>query len=296
MKMAYRIGVTLAVLCSAMMTTLVPAHAIQCGDYTESPSSESPSFITILDTDIGTEAYLRLVTYSNGGHSALGIAIASKFNYFNNCEYVGIGIGDGSGGNGYRPNFTLWMWRNGVDVDIARAAIYELVGASANPVVTNGDCNISCDGTFGRQFDGTYVTTTTSSTTTTTTTTTSTTIPESSSNNLQSTQLPIANGNKNGSGVNSSSGTVVETTTTTISYVVGAAMPENTSFSSAQITKTTFKNCTEVNNLYPWGVAKTLSAAKKQKNYPVNNPYVSKSLYITLIKMDRDKDLTACEK
>ena len=296
MKMAYRIGVTLAVLCSTMTMTLVPAHAIQCGDYTESPSSESPSFITILDTDIGTEAYLRLGAYSNGGHRALGIAIASKFNYFNNCEYVGIGIGDGSGGNGYRPNFTLWMWRNGVDVDIARAAIYELVGASANPVVTNGDCNISCDGTFGRQFDGTYITTTTSSTTTTTTTTTSTTIPESSSNNLQSTQLPIANGNENGSGVNSPSGTLVETTTTTISYVVGAAMPASTSFSSSQINQKTLSNCAEVNKQYPWGVAKTVSAAKKQKNYRLNNPYVSRSLYTTLIKMDRDKDLTACEK
>ena len=294
MKMAYRIGVTLAVLCSTMTMTLVPAHAIQCGDYTESPSSESPSFITILDTDIGTEAYLRLGAYSNGGHRALGIAIASKFNYFNNCEYVGIGIGDGSGGNGYRPNFTLWMWRNGVDVDIARAAIYELVGASANPVVTNGDCNISCDGTFGRQFDGTYITTTTSSTTTTTTT--STTIPESSSNNLQSSQIPIANRNENGSGVNSSSGTVVETTITTISYVVGAAMPYSTAFSSAQTDQKTLSNCAEVNKQYPWGVAKTVSAAKKQKNYRLNSPYVSRSLYTTLIKMDRDKDLTACEK
>jgi hypothetical protein len=184
------------------------------------------------------------------------------------------------------------MWRNGVDVDIARAAIYELVGASANPVVTNGDCNISCDGTFGRQFDGTYITTTTNSTTTTTTT--STTIPESSSNNLQSTQLPIANGNENGA--NSSSGTLAETTTTTISYVVGAAIPESTSFSSAQTNQKTLSNCAEVNKQYPWGVAKTISAAKKQKNYRVNNPYVSKSLYITLIKMDRDKDLTVCEK
>ena len=294
MKMAYRIGVTLAVLCSTMTMTPVPAHALQCGDYTESPSSESPSFITILDTDIGTEAYLRLGAYSNGGHRALGIAIASKFNYFNNCEYVGIGIGDGSGGNGYRPNFTLWMWRNGVDVDIARAAIYELVGASANPVVTNGDCNISCDGTFGRQFDGTYITTTTSSTTTTTTT--STTIPESSSNNLQSSQIPIANRNENGSGVNSSSGTVVETTITTISYVVGAAMPYSTAFSSAQTDQKTLSNCAEVNKQYPWGVAKTVSAAKKQKNYRLNSPYVSRSLYTTLIKMDRDKDLTACEK
>jgi hypothetical protein len=58
----------------------------------------------------------------------------------------------------------------------------------------------------------------------------------------------------------------------------------------------TFKNCSEVNAIYPWGVAKSLTAAKKQQNYPVNNPYVSKSLYQKLVKMDRDKDLTVCEK
>jgi hypothetical protein len=57
-----------------------------------------------------------------------------------------------------------------------------------------------------------------------------------------------------------------------------------------------FKNCTEVNKVYPWGVSKTLAAAKKQKNYPVNNPLVSASIYASMAKMDRDKDLTACEK
>jgi hypothetical protein len=57
-----------------------------------------------------------------------------------------------------------------------------------------------------------------------------------------------------------------------------------------------FKNCTAVNKVYPWGVSKTLAAAKKQKNYPVNNPLVSASIYASISKMDRDKDLTACEK
>ena len=57
-----------------------------------------------------------------------------------------------------------------------------------------------------------------------------------------------------------------------------------------------FKNCTEVNKVYPWGVSKTLAAAKKQKNYPVNNPLISASIYASITKMDRDKDLTACEK
>lgn len=57
-----------------------------------------------------------------------------------------------------------------------------------------------------------------------------------------------------------------------------------------------FKNCTAVNKTYPWGVSRSLDAAKKQKNYPVNNPFVSSKLYESLKKMDRDKDGTACEK
>lgn len=57
----------------------------------------------------------------------------------------------------------------------------------------------------------------------------------------------------------------------------------------------TFKNCTEVRKVYPMGVANSLAAAKKQKNYPVNNPLVSTTIYKTIQKMDRDKDGTACE-
>jgi hypothetical protein len=211
------------------------------------------------------------------------MAIAAKFNYFDNCEYVGIGIGDGSGGNGYRPNYTLWMWRDGVDVDIARAAIYELVGASANPTVTNGDCNISCDGTFGRQFDGSFAPTTSSTTTTTTTTT----IPNNSTSGSPSPEAPIPNEN----GAETSS-----VTTTTIVNVLNAAIPFNSTIVAPQLTRTTFKNCGEVNRVYPWGVAKTLAAAKKQKPYSAKASFISASLYKSLSKIDKNKDLTACEK
>jgi hypothetical protein len=58
----------------------------------------------------------------------------------------------------------------------------------------------------------------------------------------------------------------------------------------------TFKNCKDVNKIHWWGVSKSLAAARKQKNYPVNNPHVSASKYASLVKMDRDKDGTACEK
>ena len=282
MRIYYKFILALSVFTCSVFTSQVPVRAIDCGEYTQSPSSQSPYSFTILDTDIGTEAYQRLLPYSSGGHRALGMAIAAKFNYFDNCEYIGIGIGDGSGGNGYRPNYTIWMWRDGVDVAIAQAAIYELVGASPNPIVTNGDCNISCDGTFGRQFDGSFETTTT----TTTTTMPQPVVIESDepqsqdSGQVTNEQAPIS----------------TSSTTTTIAVVANAALAFNTGITAPQSTRVSFKNCSEVNAIYPWGVAKSITAAKKQKNYPVNNPYVSKSLYQKLVKMDRDKDLTVCEK
>jgi len=282
MKKSYKFVLALSVVTCSVLTSQGPVHAISCGDYTQSPSSSNPSSITILDTDIGTEAYLRLIPYSSGGHRALGMAIAAKFNYFENCEYVGIGIGDGSGGNGYRPNFTIWMWKDGVNVDIARAAIYELVGASAAPIVTNGDCNVSCDGTFGRQFDGSISTTSTSSTTTTTTT-----VPNNSNSGSPTPEAPISNEN----GAETSN-----VTTTTIVNVLNAAIPFNSTIVAPQVTKTTYKNCGEVNRVYPWGVAKTLAAAKKQKQHSVKPSFISASLYKSLSKMDKNKDLTACEK
>jgi hypothetical protein len=65
--------------------------------------------------------------------------------------------------------------------------------------------------------------------------------------------------------------------------------------SVAPVNAQIFKNCTDVRKVYPMGVAKSLAAAKKQKNYPVNNPLVSATIYKTIQKMDRDKDGTACE-
>ena len=65
---------------------------------------------------------------------------------------------------------------------------------------------------------------------------------------------------------------------------------------TTSVSAQSFKNCTEVRKVYPMGVAKSLVAAKRQKNYPVNNPFISASVYASLVKLDRDKDGTACEK
>jgi hypothetical protein len=154
----------------ALSLALVPvteARASECTEPREAPSSQQPTVLTIIDTEIGTQAFERLVTYSNGGHRSLGIAIGEAHQWFAVCEYVGVGIGHGSGGNGYRPNFMLALWRDGIDTALARSAVYQLVGASSNPVTTNGDCSISCNEAVSEA----PTTTTTAPTTTTTTTT-----------------------------------------------------------------------------------------------------------------------------
>ena len=53
-----------------------------------------------------------------------------------------------------------------------------------------------------------------------------------------------------------------------------------------------FKDCSALNKKYPNGVAKSAAAAKKHKS----PPKVSASLYKSNIKLDVNKDGTACEK
>lgn len=181
-------ALALALSLSLPLVTITEAKASECSEPREAPSSQQPTVITIIDTEIGTEAFERLVTYSNGGHSALGKAIAKAHQWFAVCEYVGVGIGHGSGGNGYRPNFMLALWRDGIDIALARSAVYQLVGASSNPVVTNGDCAIACDGTV----NGVIPTTTTTTTTTTTIPVTTTTTTTTTSPTTTTTTVPVS--------------------------------------------------------------------------------------------------------
>ena len=172
-------ALALALSLSLPLVTITEAKASECSEPREAPSSQQPTLLTIIDTEVGTEAFERLVTYSDGGHRSLGIAIAQAHQWFAVCEYVGVGIGSGSGGNGYRPNFMLALWRDGIDTTLARSAVYQLIGASSNPVVTNGDCAIACDGTVNGVAPTTTTTTLAPTTTTTTIATTTTTVPVS---------------------------------------------------------------------------------------------------------------------
>jgi hypothetical protein len=55
-----------------------------------------------------------------------------------------------------------------------------------------------------------------------------------------------------------------------------------------------FKNCTELNKVYPGGVAKP--GAVNKGGTAKNQPTVNAALYKANIKSDRDKDGIACEK
>ena len=63
---------------------------------------------------------------------------------------------------------------------------------------------------------------------------------------------------------------------------------------SAQAAAKVFKNCTELNKVYPGGVA--LPGAVNSGGTTKKTPKYNKALYVANIKSDRDKDGIACEK
>lgn len=62
------------------------------------------------------------------------------------------------------------------------------------------------------------------------------------------------------------------------------------SFAAAKV----FKNCTELNKVYPGGVA--LPGAVNAGGATTKTPKYDKNLYLANQKSDRDKDGIACEK
>ncbi|CAN2186929.1 Excalibur calcium-binding domain containing protein [Candidatus Nanopelagicaceae bacterium] len=66
--------------------------------------------------------------------------------------------------------------------------------------------------------------------------------------------------------------------------------PENLTFAASKV----FQNCTELNKIYPGGVA--LPGAVNNGGVTKKTPKISKALYLANQKSDRDKDGIACEK
>lgn len=63
---------------------------------------------------------------------------------------------------------------------------------------------------------------------------------------------------------------------------------------SSHATAKVFKNCTELNKIYPGGVA--LPGAINAGGTTKKEPKYNKALYVANKKSDRDKDGIACEK
>jgi hypothetical protein len=74
-----------------------------------------------------------------------------------------------------------------------------------------------------------------------------------------------------------------------ISIVLSLALMPN-----SQAGTKVFKNCTELNKVYPGGVA--LPGAVNSGRLTKKSPKYNKALYIANKKSDRDKDGIACEK
>ena len=119
--------------------------------------NQEPILIEIYDTDIGTAAYEQLISYGNGGHAAIGAILGNAQNMESN---PGVGFSIGSGGNGYRPSIIIAVWTNEqFSASTGLATIKNYFNVPVNPVTTNGDCAIACDGTT--QVQEVLVTTTT---------------------------------------------------------------------------------------------------------------------------------------
>lgn len=108
--------------------------------------NQEPILIEISDTDIGTEAFEQLISYGNGGHAAMGAILGNAQNMLSN---PGIGFSIGSGGNGYRPSILIAVWTDQpFNVSTGLDTIKTFFNVPSNPVTTNGDCAIACDGTY----------------------------------------------------------------------------------------------------------------------------------------------------
>jgi len=108
--------------------------------------NQEPILIEISDTDIGTTAFEQLISYGNGGHAAMGAILGNAQNMLSN---PGIGFSIGSGGNGYRPSVIIAVWTNEpFSPAVGLDTIKTYFNVPSNPVTTNGDCAIACDGTY----------------------------------------------------------------------------------------------------------------------------------------------------
>ena len=121
-------------LTGGVFLTPAVAHATSCDPNAsvKAPSASYPISLSITGTHVKRESMDALweITTSEdpSKFELLGRAIGAAHDWFGNCSYPGMGIGNGSGYDYLSKNVTLWLWHSGVNLDLARESIYELIG------------------------------------------------------------------------------------------------------------------------------------------------------------------------
>ncbi len=116
------------------------AHATGC-DATSAVMNSSagvPISLTIMGNQISRAAMHALWSLTTSDDpqkfETLGHVIGAAHDWMGNCTYPGLGIGNGSGYDENTKNVTLWLWEDGVDLDLAREAVYQLIGEDREDV------------------------------------------------------------------------------------------------------------------------------------------------------------------
>lgn len=118
------------------ITTLTPqvSHASACDatSAVRTSSASQPTALSITGANVQRSSMDNLWNLVSGTDDTkfrvLGTAIGAANNWMGNCSYPGIGLGVGSGFDYLTRNVTIWLWQDGVNLDLAREAVYELIG------------------------------------------------------------------------------------------------------------------------------------------------------------------------
>jgi len=116
------------------------ASACDASSAVKNSSAGAPISLTITGSQISRSAMNTLWSLTTSDDpqkfETLGHAIGAAHDWMENCTYPGLGLGNGSGYDEDSKNVTLWMWQDGVNLDLAREAVYRLIGEpEANAII-----------------------------------------------------------------------------------------------------------------------------------------------------------------
>ena len=128
------------------ITTFSPqvSHASTCDatSAVRTSSASQPTALSITGANVHRSSMDNLWNLVSGTDDTkfrvLGTAIGAAHNWMGNCTYPGLGLGVGSGFDYLTRNVTIWLWQDGVDLDLAREAVYELIGENVGSATIAG--------------------------------------------------------------------------------------------------------------------------------------------------------------